>query len=199
MAVVSDQAIAQAAIAAGWPRDQVATAVAVALAESGGDATASTGDKFGLWGIKKADVGTGQWADPTTNAALALGRYKAGGNTFGYWSGNLVKRLAYMARGTIALIEANAGPGNNPLIPDAIEGPADAVGSLAEQAGKGAALLTDRDFWVRAGFFVGGGVLLLVAVFWLMFSLVGTKAIKTTLNVVNPVSKASKAGKAVSK
>jgi hypothetical protein len=88
---------------AGIPEKDVATAVAVAKAESGFDrcCRSSTGD-VGVWQINqihwKNYGGRDALYDTATNARAAHDLYKAGGNTFRHWkaftSGSHEKHLA---------------------------------------------------------------------------------------------------------
>lgn len=84
----------------GWPTDQLAPGIAVALAESGGDRmiVSPTGD-YGLWQINKAAHGSmplfGQWQNAVANTQMAKAVYDdAGGwqpwataHIGGQWSG----------------------------------------------------------------------------------------------------------------
>jgi len=91
--------IAQLAAAAGFSGDDLATAVAIALAESGGNpkaynpetaARAPEGQgSYGLWQIflKAHPEFAGQdLTDPATNAAAAFSVYSAAGQSFTPWS-----------------------------------------------------------------------------------------------------------------
>jgi Lysozyme like domain len=94
---LSAVAIAGYASAAGFSGDDLVTAVAVALAESGGDPNAH-GDltlpgsgSYGLWQIyahAHPELGPDftQLYDPAVNAAAAFSVYSAAGNSFSPWS-----------------------------------------------------------------------------------------------------------------
>lgn len=97
------------ASAAGFQGDDLATAVAVALAESGGNPQAYNPEKaarapegmgsFGLWQIYKnahPEFAGENLFDPQTNAAAAFAIYQAAGSSFGPWS--TFKNGAYSAR-----------------------------------------------------------------------------------------------------
>ncbi|TDV54997.1 transglycosylase SLT domain-containing protein [Actinophytocola oryzae] len=99
MPVLSDQEIARHAANAGWSGNDLETAVAVALAESGGDPdllgdvrlqTDTWGPSVGLWQIRSINAGHGNQFDqqhrneaanhdPATNAANAHAIYEQAG------------------------------------------------------------------------------------------------------------------------
>ena len=203
MAVVSDVTIARAALAGGWPSAQVATAVAVALAESSGDATATNRNTngttdYGLWqinSIHKADLAGGNWQDPTANARMAYAVFKRSNGWSPWYAWRDGKHLKYMARGTVAAINAQAGGAirpigdedNNPLVPDFFENPADGAGEAWAVAKKGFLTLTDRDFWVRTGMFVVGLIILFIAVIFLFLSMFGRGKVKQAVKVAKMV------------
>lgn len=206
MAVVSDTTIARAALAGGFPRDKVATAVAVALAESGGDATATNKNAngstdHGVWqinSIHRADLASGDWRDPNANARMAYAVYRRAGNSFSPWyAWRDLNHLPFMARGHKAMEEATAGGAGvpegigNPLIPDAVEG-------LADEVGKAVSVITDRDFWVRVGMMAAGALILIAGLAWLILSTAKGKA-KEIVSVVAPTGKVGKAAAAVGK
>jgi hypothetical protein len=105
MAPLTDQQIAQYAYDAGFRGDALNTAVAVALAESGGDPSrlgdvglenGTWGPSVGLWQIRSVNPGHGNATeraqrnaqanlDPATNAANAYA-ISHGGTNFGPWS-----------------------------------------------------------------------------------------------------------------
>ena len=93
------QQIAAVAAAAGFSGDDLATAVAVALAESGGNPQAYNPERaagapagkgsFGLWQIylnAHPEFAGQNLFDPQTNAAAAFAVYSAAGNSFRPWS-----------------------------------------------------------------------------------------------------------------
>lgn len=99
-AALSASQIAQYAANAGFSGNDLVTAVAIALAESGGIPDGAPGDQslapsngpsYGLWQINigtKANPQFASWnlTDPQTNANAAYEIYSAWGNTFGAWS-----------------------------------------------------------------------------------------------------------------
>ena len=86
--------IAGYAKAAGFPDDQIATATAVALAESGGNPTATNRNRngstdYGIWQINSVHgsvLSSGNASDPAANARMAYTIYKQAGNSWTPWS-----------------------------------------------------------------------------------------------------------------
>lgn len=92
---LSDDDIAGFAAAAGWSGDNLAVAIAIAMAESGGDPNTvgdtdiTPGGSIGLWQINlKAhpQYTADQLTDPQANANAAYLIYQAAGNSFSPWS-----------------------------------------------------------------------------------------------------------------
>lgn len=166
--------IAKVAKDAGFPGDSLPVAVAVALAESGGNPSAHNAtppdDSYGLWQInmlgnlgpaRRATFGlnsNSQLFDPAVNAKAALA-ISSGGTSWGAWS--TYTNGAYRAH----LDEATAGAGKalgvlgdstvfgnlpNPL--DAIPNPMDALNAVAKFLG----LLLDWDTWRRILYLIAG-------------------------------------------
>lgn len=114
-AIVADNIIAAVAIAAGFPKERIATMVAIALAESGGDATAvgravPSRPDYGLWQINfiHADIlppgffppGTG-WKSSAINANAAKKIYDMQGlNAWTVYKSGAY--LRFQARGNTA-------------------------------------------------------------------------------------------------
>lgn len=80
--------VARAAHQAGFPDNQLVTAVAIAYAESGFNADATNHNTngstdYGLWQINSVhnfpELANGQWRDPNTNARLAYQVWKGSG------------------------------------------------------------------------------------------------------------------------
>lgn len=81
-------------IKAGGPKSVAPVAAAIALAESGGRADALNPNdnggrqsSFGLWQISNGThtPPSPHWADPATNASLAVAKFKGAGNSFSPW------------------------------------------------------------------------------------------------------------------
>jgi hypothetical protein len=116
--------IASLAAAAGFQGNDLTTAIAVALAESGGNTGPPDGDQGlapgngpskGLWQInvgQHAHPEMGSWNlyDPPTNAAAAFQIYTAGGGSFRAWTqflnGKYVSYLPAAAAGAAAISQA---------------------------------------------------------------------------------------------
>ena len=104
---------------AGFQGDDLVTAVAVALAESGGNPQAYNPEKragaaqgygsFGLWQIYRSahpEFEGQNLFDPQTNAAAAFSVYRGAGNSFHPWS--TFKSGAYLAHTDAVLQVVNA-------------------------------------------------------------------------------------------
>lgn len=98
-AKVGTSDVVQVARAAGFSGEDLAIAVAIAYAESGGNPNAvgdqalapSNGPSIGLWQINigtRANPGYASWnlTDPLTNAQVAYTLYQQGGGSFRPWS-----------------------------------------------------------------------------------------------------------------
>lgn len=203
MAKVSDETIAAAASGAGFPPDKVAMAVAVALAESGGDATAlntsnTNGTRdHGLWqinSIHKADLASGDWRNPADNARMAFNVYRRAGNSFAPWvAWKNGRHLPFMARAQAAASKVtNGAVGDNGdgLFTNLPTGLPDfGLGELKDGLKKAIDVVTDRDTWVRAGMLALGALVLIVGVFALVWSFGGRASAKAAVTAINPLSK----------
>lgn len=107
-------------IKAGGPQPMAPVAAAIAEAESGGNPGAVNPNdnggrqsSYGLWQISNGThtPPSPNWADPATNAQLAVGKYKGDGNTFGDW-GTYVSGAyrAYLSPGTTADMNVPGNP-----------------------------------------------------------------------------------------
>lgn len=157
MTKLSASAIAGYAKAAGFPATEIPTAVAVALAESGGETTAvspvnSNGTRdYGLWQINSVHAPLGDWANPTHNAQLAFQIWSAR-KSWTPWS-------TYTNGRYLTHLDTNVKPGDAPDMP----GTAATGGSGAD---KGVAsfteLMSTPGTWWRVGFTIGGSVMLII-------------------------------------
>lgn len=146
------------AVAAGWTGDDVATAVAVAKAESGGDPAAmgDNGTSYGLWQIHlpaHPEFKGQNLLDPSTNAAAAHKVWLGAG--WGAWSA--YTNGAYL----MYLPEAKATVGKTaPASGSRSSEPTPAERSALTQAGF-LQTLTTVEFWSRALKVAIGGALIL--------------------------------------
>lgn len=127
MTQVSDAQIAAVARAAGFPEAQIATAVSVCLAESGGkdDATNHNHDgstDYGLWQINSVHssiLAVGAWNVPLDNARMALSVWRDSGwhawTTYNTGKYLLFESRGKIASGTRAQPPSNSGP-NKPVV-----------------------------------------------------------------------------------
>lgn len=158
MARIPDKQIATAVIGAGFPTKDQATAVAIALAESGGNPAATNRNSngstdYGLFQINSihaAILRSGSWSNPNDNARMAKQVYADAGNSFRPWvaytSGSY---LAFVGRGRTAVGVA----------PD--WGELQKWGDTKPGLGAFVSIYTDTDLWVRVGMFVAGGMLII--------------------------------------
>jgi hypothetical protein len=188
MPVIPDAEIAAAARAAGFT--DIATAVAIALAESGGDPTKrprnSNGSyDHGLWQINSVhrDILTrGNWQNPTDNARMAKAVYDDAKGWTPWVVYKTQKYRLFLPRGT------------------AVAGTAATIstGTPSEDINDTAAFIetvSSPGTWQRIGYFVGGGVLLLYG----LAKITGDNQLSDTTKraLVNVATRG--AGKAVSK
>jgi hypothetical protein len=148
----------------GRPSSELAVAVAVALCESRGDATAvgRPGDGsyvIGLWQIKRATLNRSLFI-PRMNAQAAYALYNGRGDKFtGTWSafdsgcyrGNLA-RAEVAVKGTHRDRPGFTRPDQFPIFGDMLEAISFLVGWI-----------TDGQTWIRLGEAIGGAVLILLA------------------------------------
>jgi hypothetical protein len=183
MATLTDAQIAQLAVNAGFPKEEIATAVAVALAESGGRTDAVNSNRngstdYGVWqintihGVSQADM-----FDPVKNAAKAFQIWKAAKNRWTPWSVfNNLKYRTFMVRGAVAA------------------GGAGSVGADVGGSASGAvasvnpfAALFDRGLWLRIAMALLGGLLLLFGM--VKLTGIGSTGVKLAKNLI-PAAKA---------
>lgn len=174
----SAQQIAGYAKAAGFPPNEIATATAVALAESGGETTATNKNTngstdYGLWQINTIHgqlLNQGDKFNPLDNAKMALTVFARAGNKWTPWT--VYKSGAY--RGQLATATLAAG---NPIDPQ----PGELSGTISASVGEGGAeisasagespsgilglvdtinRLTSGSLWLRIGAFILGACLI---------------------------------------
>lgn len=182
---LTPQQIAGYAQAAGFPPDQIVTATAVALAESGGETTATNRNSngstdYGLWQINTvhgALLNQGDKFNPLDNAKMALTVYARAGNQWTPWS--VYKSGIYRAQVNTATLAAR-----NPVPPagaaDAITAsdpnaataptatvqaasPFDMLGPIGSALGSVTGILekvTSGSLWLRVGAFIIGSCLI---------------------------------------
>lgn len=154
MPVLSDSAIAQLAVNAGFKGSDIPTAVAVALAESGGnpDAKNPSGAE-GLWQVMWALHGfSGNAFDPQTNANAAHTVWsQQGWAAWTTWKNG--RYLVYMGRASVAAA-TTANHGSN-------SSGSSSTSSNATSAGvSGLQKATMGGLWLRVGAFLLGTLLL---------------------------------------
>ena len=172
------QQIAGYAQAAGFPPQEIETATAVALAESGGETTATNKNTngsidYGLWQINTVHgslLTQGDKFNPLDNARMAYTVWNGAGKKWTPWT--VYKTGAYLAqKGAATLGAANPSPPAEAgadvnatqagLIPTAspldVLGPlGTALGSIVETFNR----LTSGGLWLRIGAFMVGSLLI---------------------------------------
>jgi hypothetical protein len=175
--------LAEAAVMAGFTGDDVAIAVAVALAESGGKAAAigrnSNGSAdYGPWQINSIHshliTPSAQWWGLVPNAKMAHSVFAGRNNTWQPWT--VYRTGAYLmfmptAKAAAGKVPENVRPGGVSVDP----GPdgviehnpiSDMVGSVREIGAaifKTGAWIADPDNWLRVAYVVAGGAMLIGA------------------------------------
>src|SRR4051812_7818640 len=172
---ISDSQIAAFAKQAGVKGDNLAIAVAVALAESRGDTEAHNpippDDSYGLWQInlfgrlaaeRRKQFGfTNPFAlfDPALNAK-AMYSISNGGTDWKAWTTYTSgKYRVYLARGKVAAANAGVPQGQYPFIPD------NPNTSALTNLGKAIDTLSDPAMWTRIAMFIIGFALTIYALF----------------------------------
>lgn len=183
-AVLSDEKLAGLVQSVGFSSSRThrgvredVTAVAIILAESGGDANAhndnpaTRDDSYGLFQInmygdlraERAERyglrSTANLYEPKRNAEIAYDLFKRRGNTFGDWGTyNRGTYAKYVPRASRAVQSPDT---QLPTIEGYIEGVIpDPLRNIGELIG----FITDKENWKRVGLFVGGGVAIVVGV-----------------------------------
>lgn len=172
---LTPQQIAGYATAAGFPPDQIATATAVALAESGGETTATNRNSngstdYGLWQINTvhgALLNQGDKFNPLDNAKMALTVYARAGNKWTPWT--VYKSGTYRAQmPTATLAVGNPVPPQDGNVEASTEtttasSPLDMLGPLGSMVGQLMGTfnrLTSGALWLRVGAFILGSCLI---------------------------------------
>lgn len=155
MASIPDREIAGAASAAGFTGKSLVTAIAVALAESGGDPGArNPSGAAGLWQILPSAhpdlFAQYTWSDPADNAVMARHVYVDAGNSWRPWVAYTTgKHLGFVGRAKRAAGNPVASSGSPSVVPAATTG-----------VGASFAWFMSPNTWIRAGLFLVGGLLL---------------------------------------
>jgi hypothetical protein len=175
MTTLSDGQIAAVAKAAGFT--DVTRAVAIALAESGGqtDATNRNNDgstDYGLWQINSVHADllrSGTWSNPADNARMAFAVYKSSGWTA--WT--VYKTGAYLqfwARGAVAAGNPDTSvPAGGPTPTPGIENANIENAGLVNSFTGFVDLITNPNTWKRIAFFILGSILLI----WALMKMTG--------------------------
>lgn len=190
-AVLSDEKLAGLVQSVGFSRTRKhkgyredATAVAIILAESGGDAnahndnSATRDNSYGLFQInlygdlrdERAERyglrSNANLFEPKRNAEIAYDLFKRRGNQFTDWS--VYNNGSYLLKMPRALKAVQSPDTDLPTISGAIEGAlSDAIPEPLQGVVQAFAFLTDPSNWQRVALFVGGGVIIIVGIAFL--------------------------------
>lgn len=154
MPIISDKAIAQYAANAGFAGGNLTTAVAVALAESGGNTDAhNPSGASGLWQVMWSLHGfSGNPYDPQTNANAAFQVFQQQG--WNAWTThNSGAYLVFMGRATVATTGTTANGRNS-------SGASSAPAANTSSGIAGLKTATMGGLWLRVGAFLLGTLLL---------------------------------------
>ena len=186
MPVLSDSQIASLAKAAGFPADQIATAVAVSLGESGGRSDAFNGANTngswdaGLWQINSIHGYSKEHLfNPANNAAAAFRVWSQAGKSWRPWVVyNTGRHLPYMARGKAAAVATNGG---KVIVPGSPPPPNGGRFGIVGSNDGFLEIITDPTTWMRLGLFLLGFILVL----WGAYQMtgIGSVAIRTLKGV----------------
>ena len=188
------QEIASAMSAAGWPASQIPTGVAVAFAESGGNPNATNRNSngstdhglFQINSIHKTTLASGNWANPTDNARMALKVYKEAGNSWRPWVA--YKSGSYRKFATAAAGVDTTGNSGDPA-KDFVDGFGSTMGIVptpAEMIIGNLGFIGSLAFWQRFGIGLLGVALIIVGVI-IVFRKPATEVIKN----IHPVGRAA--------
>lgn len=217
MTKISDMAIAQAALAAGFAAGTPATtAVAVALAESGGNTTARNRNSDGsvdrgLWQINSKwhpEVSDAQADNPAT-AAQAAFRISGSGRNWRPWAAfTRGAHTAFMVRANQAVTLA-VGTGSlagglgaqidagGDGVAGAIAGTAKGIASIASILGKAGEWIGDPHNWVRVAEVLGGAVAVAIGLHMIAKSGAGGPVATAVRGAEQGAKNVRKAGKKV--
>lgn len=164
---ITDKEIAAAVIGAGFTGSDAITAVAVALAESGGNPTATNKNSngstdFGLFQINSVHRGilsSGNWQNPRDNARMAKQVFDQSKGWTPWVAWKQGKHTLYLTRAKAAISGAGEVPNTEVPLEDspAPEGQAGITGFLN--------MVQNPNTWARVGYFLAGIILLGVALF----------------------------------
>lgn len=170
MPSLSDTQIVEAVVAAGFPRESWPTAVAVALAESGGNSDATNRNTngstdYGLFQINSihADLLSKHvWASPVDNAKMALAISSNGTNWLPWVAYKTGSHRKFVARAQIAIhMKYPNGKYYNPS-------PEEYLGAVPEAVGGGVSgffgAVMNGHTWVRIALVIVGAALIYLAI-----------------------------------
>lgn len=179
MPTLTDSQIAGYLRAAGFPADQIATGVAIALAESGGRTDAlNTANRNGSWDAGLMQVNSihgysqSYLFDPKNNVAASIKIYRAAGNRWTPWSTfNSGSFRRFLPRGN-AVAGSAIPPAENTGVPKSTPR------TLEDKPNT----LVSGEFWTKVGLFLMGGILIFMGLYRLTG--VGGTIVKTAKGIL---------------
>lgn len=169
---LSDNEIAGAVRDAGFPKHSWTVAVAIALAESSGNPTATNHNTngstdYGLFQINSVHsdlLSKHNWQDPTDNARMALAISSHGNNWLPWTTFSNGRYRMYLPRAKSATGEpaTPSGGGTDGTSPGVVTAGFPGSG-IASGTGAFFGMLTNPDTWKRLAFIIAGGFLVLYA------------------------------------
>jgi hypothetical protein len=164
--------------------------VAIALAESGGDASAIGGPNhngskdYGLWQINSVHkdlLAQGSWSNPNDNFKMAHTLYANRGNKFTDWSTYNNKTYApFMAEATRAWGNPDTSAADHNWAADTANTTATVV-KTAFSVGDFLALFTKSETWVRVGMGVAGALMLILVALSIVKNMTPLGAVQNAL------------------
>jgi hypothetical protein len=151
---------------------ELAVAVAIALAESGGDSLAVNPDS-GATGLWQIHPGGDQYLDAALNARTAWDKYVGAGHAFTPWTTYTGTPPAYLVKLPAAELAVRATHRDRPgwtgggtgAVHDLIA----FTGNIGHDLGNFFGWITSGETWIRLGETLAGAVLVLLAL-WMLFT-----------------------------
>jgi len=146
----------------GQRHSQLAVAVAIALAESGGDSQAmnAASGATGLWQIHP---GGDQYLNAQTNAETAFAKYRGAGDRFTPWTTFTTKTYLVKLPQAEAAVKATYSPGLRAPGGGVLHDVLNFTGNIGHDLAAIFGWITSGETWIRLGEVLGGAILLLFA------------------------------------
>lgn len=195
---VPDLVIGQVAYNAGWRGQPLIESIARCYTESNyyADIINDQSDARGLWQILpaahpefKAELDSGAWMNPQTNANMAFSIYKASnGGSFQPWAAD---GTAWMVNIPLAngIVNQLQKQGFNVDVAGTTGASGNVSNPGTTSIDNSASAITNKTFWLRIAYFILGGVLVLYGLWELMKNTPTGSAIKSTAKTAIAIGK----------